>query len=746
MIIKIFNRLIFFLIFVFWLQVLDAQTLPTATITSGDARFCEAGTATIVIEFTGDPPFAFRYADGSGSTYLVGTNADNNLTITENIFEYELYQEKTATITLTQVYDNNYQLDGDGSTEVNGSVTIQIDTQPTCDAGNDDTICGYSYFLQGTVTDTTHDIWWENQNTDGSFYNATSDTTTFTGGGASTYSLMLHEVNGACRDSSSVDITFKGRPTAQIISDTYNFCSTDDLSDAAPVEINFVGTGDYTYVVKTNDQTYDAQTVSGTTITNSYTVTQSETFVLASVVDNTTQCVSNADELTGAVNAVDLKPSISAGEDDRVCGNEYVLNGSIDEGNSGTWTSGIVGVVFSDPTNSKTSVSYADLNNYEDVTLTWTVSEPQMSCAETDDVVISFVGYPAFSIVNVSDEICEGSESEIEYTVGGNYPLSLIYSEGTTNYSEDNILNSTGSFYVNPEKIDDPETLSYLATYQLSKIVDTYGCATEYNDISYVVTVDNLPSPDAGIEDEVCGKLVSLEATPSIGDGIWSGIGSFDDVENNITNFESDEFGEQYLKWTETNGVCVASDSVLVDFQKAAYPVYAGADTIIYGVDKIQLNATELSEGSGIWSVSGGFGSFDDETNSKTLVTNLIPGEYQFYWTASIDGAESCGDLTDTVNVKIKKLLVPSGFSPNGDGINDWFRIYGCSNITDNKLSVFDRYGKLVYQVKGYDNSDEKKWYGEDNNGHELKDGTYYVVFEGKELSSPVKTFLIIKR
>ncbi len=90
----------------------------------------------------------------------------------------------------------------------------------------------------------------------------------------------------------------------------------------------------------------------------------------------------------------------------------------------------------------------------------------------------------------------------------------------------------------------------------------------------------------------------------------------------------------------------------------------------------------------------------------------------------------------------IKKLLVPNGFSPNGDGKYDVFNIYGCSNITNNKLSVFNKFGRLVYKKSNYQND----WNGVDNNGSKLPDGTYYVVFEGDELNKPIKSFLVIKR
>lgn len=76
--------------------------------------------------------------------------------------------------------------------------------------------------------------------------------------------------------------------------------------------------------------------------------------------------------------------------------------------------------------------------------------------------------------------------------------------------------------------------------------------------------------------------------------------------------------------------------------------------------------------------------------------------------------------FTDTVNVlfeECKEKLVPNIFSPNDDGINDRFDL---SEITGDdlnwNLSVYNRWGKLVYEQLGYDH----QW-----DGDALSDGLY---------------------
>jgi gliding motility-associated-like protein len=65
--------------------------------------------------------------------------------------------------------------------------------------------------------------------------------------------------------------------------------------------------------------------------------------------------------------------------------------------------------------------------------------------------------------------------------------------------------------------------------------------------------------------------------------------------------------------------------------------------------------------------------------------------------------------------------------SPNGDGMNDYWHIEGIDFYPNNKVSLFDRYNNLVFEVDGYNNED-KVWIGNSNKGsnNTLPEGTYF--------------------
>jgi gliding motility-associated-like protein len=91
-----------------------------------------------------------------------------------------------------------------------------------------------------------------------------------------------------------------------------------------------------------------------------------------------------------------------------------------------------------------------------------------------------------------------------------------------------------------------------------------------------------------------------------------------------------------------------------------------------------------------------------------------------------------CNDyFCDTALVSIEVLcvddpiLVHNGFSPNGDGINDTFVIEGLSFFDFHHLSVYNRWGSLVYESQNYQNDWRGEW-----QGSPLPESTYFYRLE----------------
>jgi len=102
--------------------------------------------------------------------------------------------------------------------------------------------------------------------------------------------------------------------------------------------------------------------------------------------------------------------------------------------------------------------------------------------------------------------------------------------------------------------------------------------------------------------------------------------------------------------------------------------------------------------------------------------------------------------LSVPVSVICDSLLVPTGFSPNDDGINDGYVIDDIQSYQGNKLWIYNRWGNLVYKATDYAN----EWDGVSNVkgmyfGTKVPSGTYFYILDLNDGSSPRSGYLIIK-
>jgi len=92
--------------------------------------------------------------------------------------------------------------------------------------------------------------------------------------------------------------------------------------------------------------------------------------------------------------------------------------------------------------------------------------------------------------------------------------------------------------------------------------------------------------------------------------------------------------------------------------------------------------------------------------------------------------AEPCYEIF-SVNLEVSDCdpNVPQGFSPNGDGYNDWFNIEGLYDVfLQHELLIFNRFGTIIFKGDNNIKWDGKANYGPLKGDNLLPVGTYFYV------------------
>jgi gliding motility-associated-like protein len=125
-------------------------------------------------------------------------------------------------------------------------------------------------------------------------------------------------------------------------------------------------------------------------------------------------------------------------------------------------------------------------------------------------------------------------------------------------------------------------------------------------------------------------------------------------------------------------------------------PVVISGKAEIFSCESTQLFALP-ADGTYSWgNVGGADGKIDCITCSTTLVT---PPSTQGYYVVYTSPFGCIGK--DTIEIKvinINSYFIPTGFSPNGDGINDVVQVHG-KGVDHISLMIFDRIGEKVFET-----------------------------------------------
>lgn len=161
---------------------------------------------------------------------------------------------------------------------------------------------------------------------------------------------------------------------------------------------------------------------------------------------------------------------------------------------------------------------------------------------------------------------------------------------------------------------------------------------------------------------------------------------------------------------------CRIASSISAVHIHSAPIVYAGADKVIIKSGNSTLLNGSVSDASATYSWQPGIYL----SNDSALSPVASPPSDQTY-NLSATSQYGCS-ASDEVFVKvISGIYFPNAFSPNGDGINDNWRIPYAAHLPGATVKIFNRYGSLIYQTQKGEDVDWDGTY----NGVQQPVGTY---------------------
>ncbi len=159
----------------------------------------------------------------------------------------------------------------------------------------------------------------------------------------------------------------------------------------------------------------------------------------------------------------------------------------------------------------------------------------------------------------------------------------------------------------------------------------------------------------------------------------------------------------------------------------------------------IEFSSQTIDGGTYLWTGPNGF--ISSSQNPIVLSsTSILVGTY--FLTVSANGCPSIpSPINIIVNNCIVDLFIPEGFSPNNDGINDFFVIRGLDNYTNNKIIIFNRWGSKIFEASPYYNNWKgDNLYGLKVGGNDLPTGTYFYLLDLGNGSQIVKGSIYLNR
>lgn len=219
-------------------------------------------------------------------------------------------------------------------------------------------------------------------------------------------------------------------------------------------------------------------------------------------------------------------------------------------------------------------------------------------------------------------------------------------------------------------------------------IKDSLGCTYTHTDT--LTEPEQLIVSAQALTLVICPEDTSGEAIATISGGVqpYSILWDLGDTTDYVGNLQMAIYE---VTITDANGA-VASDTVFVD----------ALDYDCDGIYNVDEGGTPNGGNGDIDTDGDGIPNQEDEDSDN----DGLPDSEEFDTNQDGINFDDCDEdgIPDFLDPDFCGLLIPDVFTPNGDGDNDTWEILGIHAHPDNTVTIYNRWGELVYYKESYDN------------------------------------------